>query len=269
MRLEREAMQIEGQIGQLRAREAMLRGMQSAQDGTDSGVRFLLGEDGDDGRQHAVEGLVGLVQDIVRVPPGLERAIEAALAENVQALVFENLPLALQAIETLEQREAGAPSSTRWTSSELAAAEPDARERRYRRRGAPGPLRQPVPAPGRCAARPHHRRGERSLAQQVLRRGLGSVVTMDGVLLRPNGALSGGLNSAAGESFSRQRELEELPGEISRAEERAADLDVALKREQQRLEGVSESLERIEPRLHELREERSRRQSGCWRIAAA
>src|SRR3970282_767194 len=107
LRLEREAMQVEGQIGQLRAREAMLRGMQSAQDGMDSGARFLLGEQGDEGRHNAMEGLLGLVQDIVRVPPGLERAIEAALAENVQALVFENLPLALQAIDALEQREAG------------------------------------------------------------------------------------------------------------------------------------------------------------------
>ncbi len=64
-------MQVEGQIGQMKAREAMLHGLQSAQDGMDSGARFLLGEEGGDGRQNAIEGLVGLVQDIVRVPPGL------------------------------------------------------------------------------------------------------------------------------------------------------------------------------------------------------
>jgi chromosome segregation protein len=262
LRLEREAMQIEGQIGQLQAREAMLRGLQSAQDSMDTGARFLLGEEGDDGRQNAIEGLVGLVQDIVRVPPGLERAIEAALAENVQALVFENLPLALQAIDALEQREAGRaiiyPLDTIRNSPPLNL---------MREKGIIGVAARLVRCDNRFRPLVDSLLGRVivvetvSLAQQVLRRGLGSVVSMDGVLLRPNGALSGGVTRTAGQSFSRQHELEELPGEIARADERKSDLDVALRREQERLTSASESLEQIEPRLYELREERSRRQS--------
>ena len=262
LRLEREAMQVEGQIGQLRAREAMLRGLQSVQDGMESGARFLLGEDGDDDHQHAVEGLVGLVQDIVRVPPGLERAIEAALAENVQALVFENLPLALQAIDSLEQREAGRaifyPLDTLRHSPPLNL---------MREKGVIGVAARLVRCDNRFRPLVDSLLGRViivenvSLAQQVLRRGLGSVVSMDGVLLRPNGALAGGVTRAAGQSFSRQRELEEIPGEIERGEERKSDLDVALRREQQRLESSAESLQHLEPRVFELREERSRRQS--------
>ena len=53
------------------------------------------------------KGLVGLVRDLIRVQPGLERAIEASLAENVQALVFENLPSALAAIDLLTERQGG------------------------------------------------------------------------------------------------------------------------------------------------------------------
>ncbi len=59
------------------------------------------------------------------------------------------------------------------------------------------------------------------LAQQVLRRGLGAVVTMDGVLLRPGGALSGGVTKVSAESFSRQRELDDLPNEIALANTQA------------------------------------------------
>ncbi|HEU0073470.1 MAG TPA: chromosome segregation protein SMC [Dehalococcoidia bacterium] len=262
LRLEREAMQVEGQIGQLRAREAMLRGLQSAQDGMDSGARFLLGEEGDEGRQNAMEGLVGLVQDIVRVPPGLERAIEAALAENVQALVFENLPLAMQAIDALEQREAG-----RAIIYPLDAIRNSPPLNLMREKGIIGVAARLVRCDNRFRPLVDSLLGRIivvetvGLAQQVLRRGLGSVVSMDGVLLRPNGALAGGLTRTAGQSFSRQHELEELPGEIARAEERKTDLDVALRREQDRLTSASEALEQLEPRLYELREERSRRQS--------
>jgi chromosome segregation protein len=101
-----------------------------------------------------------------------------------------------------------------------------------------------------------------SLAQQVLRRGLGSVVSMDGVLLRPNGALAGGISRAAVQSFSRQRELEEIPGQIERLEEQQRDVDVALRRERDVHAGSSEALERLEPRVHELRDERARRQNA-------
>ncbi len=108
-----------------------------------------------------------------------------------------------------------------------------------------------------------------SLAQQVLRRGLGSVVSMDGVLLRPNGALAGGVTRTAGQSFSRQRELEELPGEIGRAEERKADLDVALRREQERLSAPARRWSGWSRASTSC--ERSARggKARCWRAAAA
>jgi chromosome segregation protein len=255
-RLEREALQVEAQLGQLRAREAMLRSLQSAQDGVDSAARFLLGE-GSEQRQQAVEGLLGLVQDIVRVPPGLERAIEAALAENVQALVFENLSAALNAIEVLEQREAGRaiiyPLDTIRASPPLNL---------MREKGVIGVAARLVRCDNRFRPLVDALLGRVivvesvSLAQQVLRRGLGSVVSMDGVLLRPNGALAGGVSRAAVQSFSRQRELEEIPAEIERLEEQQRDVDVALRRERDVYAGSSEALERLEPRVYELREGR-------------
>jgi len=263
MNLEREGMQLESHLTQLKAREAMLFAMASAIDGVDTGVRYLLGEDDADGRSSAAEGLIGLMQDIVRVPPGLERAIEAALAENVQALVFESLPAALAAIEMLESREAG-----RATVYPLDAVKPTPPLNLLREKGVIGVAARLVRCENRFRNLVDALLGRVivvesvSLGTQVLRRGLGSVVTMDGVLLRPNGAIAGGVTKAAIETFERSREIEEVPIQIEQAERQLHDLEVRVTRERESLEGYREALGQAEPRLHSLREERAHRQNA-------
>jgi chromosome segregation protein len=54
-----------------------------------------------------VHGLLGVLSSLIRVPKGLDRAIEAALAENLQAMVVEHQKDALAAIEALAKQEAG------------------------------------------------------------------------------------------------------------------------------------------------------------------
>jgi chromosome segregation protein len=101
-----------------------------------------------------------------------------------------------------------------------------------------------------------------ALGREVLRRGLGAVVTMDGVLLRPNGSLSGGIARAAAESFSRQRELDELPEAIEAARSRFSDVESRLLREREALDGAMSSFARLDPRLQTLRDDRARRQNA-------
>jgi chromosome segregation protein len=96
----------------------------------------------------------------------------------------------------------------------------------------------------------------------VLRRGLGSVVTLDGVLLRPNGSIAGGAARMAVESFGRQRELDELPPRIAQAEARKQEIESRLEREREALAGASEEMSRVEPALAELRSDRSRTQNA-------
>ncbi len=101
-----------------------------------------------------------------------------------------------------------------------------------------------------------------SLAQQVLRRGMGAVVTVDGVLLRPGGAISGGVTKASAEAFTRQRELDDLPNEIAMVESRQSEVETRLKRDKDSLAGASAALARLEPRLESLREDLGRRQAA-------
>jgi chromosome segregation protein len=261
--LELDAHQIELSLGQARAREELLRRLQAEAEGADTGVNFLAGGgDVDGARRDAADGLIGLVRDIVRVPPGLELAIEAALAENVQALVFESIGSALSAIEMLSERQAG-----RVIIYPMDAVRSVPPLNLMRERGVIGVAARLV----RCD---NHFRGivdallgrtivvERiDVAREVLRRGLGSVVTMDGVLLRPNGALAGGISGGSTESFERQRELEELPGLIQSAETRLRELALRLGRERDSLNAAVAALAQIEPALQEQREERARRQN--------
>ncbi|HLF78559.1 MAG TPA: chromosome segregation protein SMC [Dehalococcoidia bacterium] len=260
--LETEAHQMDVRLGQLRAREELLRRLQAGAEGIDTGARFLLGEDDDD-RVGMVEGLVGLVRDIVRVPPGLEAAVEAALAENIQGLVFENMATAIAAIEMLSSRKAG-----RALIYPLDALRSVPALNIMREKGVIGVAARLV----RCESRfrplvdallGHVIIVENvTLARDVLRRGLGSVVTMDGVLLRPNGALSGGIAKAAAESFERIRELDDLPEQIHAAEARARDIDLRLRRERETLNGAVAALGQIEPALQAKRDERARRQNA-------
>jgi chromosome segregation protein len=55
----------------------------------------------------------------------------------------------------------------------------------------------------------------------MVKRGLGSVVTRDGIMLRPDGAYYGGRGEGAPQQFTLQGELEGLPGQIAEAERSA------------------------------------------------
>jgi len=259
--LEQQVSDLALRHAQATARLEMLRRLQGAQEGVESGVRALMG-DGEE-RKEAVEGLLGLVRDMVRVPPGLERAIEAALAENVQALVFENLASALAAIEVLESREAG--RALLYPLDTLRAIPP---VNLMRERGVIGVASRLVRCENRFRPLVDTLLGRTivvedfPLAQQVLRRGMGSVVTLDGILLRPGGAISGGVARASSEVFTRQRELDELPAEIASIEARGAEIEARLNRERESMAGASAALTKVEPRLESLREELAARQSA-------
>jgi chromosome segregation protein len=257
--LEREAVQAESLIVQLRAQEQVLLGLQNAAEGIDSAAAFLIGDE--ELRRQTADGLIGMVQDIVRVPPGLERAIEAALAENVQALVFENLPSSLAALEELQAHKAG-----RTIIFPLDNVKSSPPLNLLRERGIIGVAARLVRYDNRFRTLVDALLGRMivvesvHLARDVLRRGLGSVVTLDGVLLRPNGSVAGGASRIATESFGRQHELEELGPRIAQAEYRLQEIQERGERESESFSGATEELARLEPGLAELRAERARGQ---------
>jgi chromosome segregation protein len=164
------------------------------------------------------------------VPPGLERAIEAALAENIQAIVAEYQSDALAAIDLLSRQEIG--RVTIYPLQTLREVHPLAL---LKEKGILGVASQLV----RCDRR--HRPlidtllgrvvvvEDLEMAQRVLKRGLGSVVTLDGVLLRPVGSVSGGTSARAQEVLTLGRDLQEIPEELTSLEASRLELEAQVK----------------------------------------
>ena len=83
-----------------------LRELERAREGYGSGVRAVFREDG----STSVSGVIGTVADLLDVPPGLERAIEAVLGERLQWVIVERFDDARAAVSYL--REHGAAAAT-------------------------------------------------------------------------------------------------------------------------------------------------------------
>jgi chromosome segregation protein len=112
-----------------------LRELERAREGYGAGVRAVFAEGG----TPRVGGVIGTVADLLEVPPGLERAIEAVLGERLQWVVVERFEHARSAVAYLNERRAGsatflplehlpAPSGTlpedngaRWVARSVAA----------------------------------------------------------------------------------------------------------------------------------------------------
>ena len=169
--------------------------------------------------EHPFAGVLDAVARVIRVPDGLEVAIEAALAEHLTAVVVERYADAVKALEYL--RESGAGTATVYPLQEM--------EHRYplnlfNERGVVGIGARLVRCEQKYRPLVDTLLGrvivveDLRTAESMIKRGLGSVVTRDGVLLRPGGSVYGGRTGAAAEQFTLHRELEALPERIAAAQ---------------------------------------------------
>ena len=172
------------------------------------------------GDEQPLSGVIGLVGRLIRVPQGLEHAIEAALAEQIGAIVVERQDEALAAIEHLRARGAGSVS----------VLPLDSIPRQYplnmlSERGVIGVASSLVKTDHRYRPLVDLLLGRTIVVEDVptalktVSRGLGSVVTRDGVLVRAEGSIFGGSRGTASEQFVLQDEEQSLPEEIELARE--------------------------------------------------
>jgi chromosome segregation protein len=170
------------------------------------------GADGVGSTTEPLAGVVDLVSRLIQVPNGLEAAIEAALAEHLSAVVVECEGDAIAAIEYLQSEQIGA--TTIYPLDRLEHVYP---VNIFNERGVVGVAARLVRTDQRYRPLVDTLLGrvivveDLTVAQQMVRRGLGSVVTRDGVLLRPNGSVYGGRGTSVTEQFGLRRALELLP----------------------------------------------------------
>src|SRR6266850_136425 len=204
-----------------------LRALDAAREGYGAGVRAVF-EAGS-----SLAGVRGTVADLLEVPPGLERAVEAVLGERLQWVVVDRFEHARAAVEYLATRRAGAATFVPLEHLHNGGS-----------RGAP-----PIP-PHDEAANPglawvakaiggpapslvHHLLGQVAVvdhldaAEALWRRNgvVATYVTPAGEVLSPAGRLRGGAGTTADEGagehslLARKRQLRELHVEAAREAE--------------------------------------------------
>ena len=193
-----------------------LRALEAAREGYDTGVRAVF-EAG-----AGLAGVRGTVADLLEVPSGLERAVEAVLGERLQWVVVDRFEHARAAVEYLGSRHAGA--ATFLPLEHLDRHATSAEE--YANRGLTW-LAKAIGGPEPALA--HHLLGQVAVvddldaAEAAWRRNgvVATYVTPAGEVLSPAGGLRGGTGAENGSAADhsllvRKRQLRELADDVAR-----------------------------------------------------
>lgn len=242
------------ELDHLEGRLDALRRVQAEHDGVAAGTRnvLIMGqalmdeyEPGSMGEAPEINGVIGLLSRQIRVPAGLEIAINAALEQRLHAIVVENETVALEAINTLQRRKQG-----RAQFLPLDSVRHVYPLNLQKERGVVGVAAKLI----RCDARVKNLidtlLGRVIIVEDVpsglrmVKRALGSIVTLDGVFIEQSGVIAGGATGADEGEFIRQRELEELP-------ERIEELRTRTNTSQARVDDARAAIEQVARRSHE------------------
>ncbi|MCL6644589.1 MAG: AAA family ATPase, partial [Dehalococcoidia bacterium] len=205
------------ELDHLEGRLDALRRVQAEHDGVAAGTRqvLIMGqalieefEPGSLGEPPELPGVIGLLSRQLRVPPGLEIAINAALEHRLHAIIVENEAVALEAIAILQRRRQG-----RAQFLPLDTVRHVYPLNLQKERGVVGVASKLVRCDQRVRSLVDTLLGrvivveDIQAAMRMIRRSLGSVVTLDGVYIEPTGVIAGGATGAYEGEFARQREL--------------------------------------------------------------
>jgi chromosome segregation protein len=262
--LEQELRALRSQIDAVQVRLELMESIDVRPQAPDAGVRTILEAGGVIKRESVPQdvelaGVVGLVGQLLRVQPGLEKAIEAALAENLFAVVIERESQMRQAIDLLLAGDGG--RAMMYALDNFHEARP---LNLIKERGVVGVASALV----KCDSK--HRKlidtllgrtvvvEDIEIARRVVRRGLaGAVATVDGVLVRPIGSMAAGSLSTVEASFVRDREMQDLPDELRRLQPLIEEKEAALRDAAGRQEESERHALELTATVDELREQKS------------
>jgi chromosome segregation protein len=213
----RELDHLEGRL------DALLR-VQAEHDGVAAGTRnvLIMGQalidgvaPGSLGEPPEIPGVLGLLSRQIKVPVGMEAAINAALEQRLHAVIVETESAALDAINALQRRRHG-----RAQFLPLESVRHVYPLNLQKEKGVVGVASKLVRCEPKFQALIDTLLGRVIIVEDVqtglrmIRRALGSVVTLDGIYIEPTGVMAGGASGAEESAFTRQRELEDLPVKI-------------------------------------------------------
>jgi chromosome segregation protein len=235
----------------------------------DAGVRLILEAGGVIKRETVpadveLSGVRGLIGQLIRVPNGLEKAIEAALAENLFAIVFDRDGDLRAAVNLLLDGDSG--RATLYALDSFHESRP---LHLIKERAVVGVASALVRCDSRYRALVDTLLGrtvvveDLATAQKFVRRGLAhAVATRDGVLLRPIGSVSAGTPAIITAAMAHGREVGDLPAEIERLRPAIAQSESALAEAVRRQGDVQQRVTEFDAQIEELRQRKMRADSA-------
>ena len=275
--IEKELTSLKSTLDALKERsellERLLLTMSIGQEGSKS---LVSASKNADGSEVNLTGIVDLLSSLIDVPAGLENAIAGALQEHLSSLVVESSEDAFGAIEYLEKNSLG--STIVYPIKDLKHIYP---LNIFNEKGIVGVAARLV------SADPSYRPLIDTLlgrviivedlptAKKISSRGLGTVVTRNGIVISPNGAISGGSITAHVEQFQLKRELEALPqkegtvvSQINEISQTAQMAEEKIKNHGSLLTSARLQLKNVEDGLRAFEQEKARERRLCSQILA-
>ncbi|WP_059104648.1 chromosome segregation protein SMC [Shouchella shacheensis] len=261
-----------GLLQKITAREDVLAEMEAEFSGFFQGVKEILKE-----RDTSKNGIIGAVAELMKVPKDYETAIEVALGAAAQHVVVEEEHAAREAIQFLKQRRLG-----RATFLPLSTIKPrhlpDAGEQSLQNEeGFIGVAAELIETDSRYQAIAQNLLGTTVVAKHLqaanhLARKLHHryrVVTLDGDLVNPGGAMTGGsVKQKQSSLLSRKREREEVQQKKVKMEASVQKLEKAVQQGKAQLQELAQQLERAREEQSSKRGQLEATQSAFTQVEA-
>lgn len=259
---------LQRQEDSLKTRHDMLGKLRSEMAGYFEGVRSLLQAESE------LTGIIGTVSQVMKVPPDLEVAVEAALGSRLQDVVVDKFDHAEAAIDYLKTNRKG-----RATLLPLDTIRP-------------GPAVDAPQMPGVIGLGSELIKADKKLqpvveltlnrtimvedlaaARRVFAKTKGGfqIVTREGELMRSSGAVTGGSSAAKqgqqGTLLAREREWRELPQQLEKVAGAQQQLNQQAEQTQQELEAVQQKIQALAEEHQQTNSRRVEVQSLADRMA--
>lgn len=174
-------------------------------------------------KDQGLNGIFGIVGDLIKVPKGYETAFETALGGSIQDVITRDAETAQKAIATLKERKLG-----RATFLPLDLIQPPPRADKVTVPGCRGVALDLVEFDPKFYSVMNHLLGrilifddlDRAVEYSRRNRNFNRIVTIDGDVVRSSGAMTGGADGGqkSGGLLARKRELEELDEKVKALE---------------------------------------------------
>ena len=243
----------------LQDRHDLLARMREQGEGFYAGVRTVL-RAARPGSPSALKGIVGVMASLIDVPPGLERAIEAALGARLQNVVVETWDDAVVAIEHLKKTRGG--RATFLPLDTLRSRRPMRTSNVTGVKGVVGLASELVAFEPRLRPAVELLLGQTLITEDIAaaRRAFDrltggfQIVTRAGEVLRSDGAVTGGTRRTTKDSglLAREREWRSQPAQLSALANQIETLDRDLAIAKEEKQSIEKSLSEMQAQAGEL-----------------